>query len=69
VGARGTEQSRDELVASYQRWPDCTLEVREMTPGHVLSRFPLHPHYHDLADNEHLDVILPELESVMAPAP
>lgn len=61
VDARGTGQSLEEFSRVFQRWPDCPLDVREMTRDHVLSRFPLHPHYHDLAENEHLDVLLPEL--------
>jgi len=63
VDARGVGLSKDELSAPFQRWPDCPLDVRGMTAEHVLSRFPLHPHYHDLAENEHLDILLPDLEA------
>lgn len=68
VDARGTGQSLEELSGPYTEWPDCPPDVREMRLDQVLSCFRLHPHYHDLAENEHLDILLPDLERATAPA-
>lgn len=68
VDAQGAGQGLGEFSDPYKKWSDCPIVVREMSPSHVLACFPLHPHYHDLARDEHLDILLPDLESLAAPA-
>lgn len=69
VDARGMGQTREQLCAPYEDWPDCPLDVREVTLEHLHELFKRHPYYHEVALNEHLDLLLPELSPELTPVP
>jgi len=69
VDARGFDLDEAQFKDGYVVWPDCPPDVRDMSFEHVAGVFPRHPFHHDLAEREHLDLLLPELSARMTPVP
>jgi hypothetical protein len=68
IDARGMGQTREQLCEPYECWPDCPLDVREVSLEHLHRNFLRHPYYHEVALNEHIDYLFPELTRESVPA-